>query len=205
MQAIRILFVTLAQFALGAANACQIHGPSVEFAQKASVAAIGRAVAERESGLKKLMQVEVTEMLQGQTIHSLEAMAPCALVNVGDTVVVAQIDASWVVLPADMYEASFREATAAVRWNLEKKMHLIRKAYDALPDGGAFIAIENIIDDARRENAFGLLMSLNMLIEFGDASDYTSADFREWCGAVGFTRFEMIPLAGPSSAAVAYK
>src|SRR5687768_10955695 len=90
-------------------------------------------------------------------------------------------------------------------WNLEKKLQLIRKAYDALPEGGALIAIENVIDDARRENAFGLLMSLNMLIEFGDAADYTGADFRTWCGQVGFTRFEMIPLAGPSSAAVAYK
>ncbi len=90
-------------------------------------------------------------------------------------------------------------------WNLDQKMHLIRNAYDALPEGGVFIAVENVIDDARRENVFGLLMSLNMLIEFGDASDYTGAEFREWCGAVGFKRFEMIPLAGPSSAAVAYK
>lgn len=90
-------------------------------------------------------------------------------------------------------------------WNLEKKMHLIRSAYEALPEGGAFIVIENLIDDARRENAFGLLMSLNMLIEFGDAFDYTEADFHGWCSEVGFTRFETIPLAGPSSAAVAYK
>jgi hypothetical protein len=90
-------------------------------------------------------------------------------------------------------------------WNLENKKHLIKKAYDALPVGGAFIAVENIIDDARRENTFGLLMSLNMLIEFGDAFDYTGADFRDWCGEVGFSRFEIIPLAGPSSAAVAYK
>lgn len=90
-------------------------------------------------------------------------------------------------------------------WNLEKKKILIGKAYDALPDGGAFIAIENLIDDARRENAFGLLMSLNMLIEFGDAFDYTAADFREWCSEVGFSRFDVIPLAGPTSAAVAYK
>ena len=62
-------------------------------------------------------------------------------------------------------------------WNLVDKKLLIKKAYDALPEGGAFIAIENIIDDARRENAFGLLMSLNMLIEFGDAFDYTGAKF----------------------------
>jgi len=90
-------------------------------------------------------------------------------------------------------------------WNLEKKKVLIRKAWEALPEGGALVAIENLIDDARRENAFGLLMSLNMLIEFGDAFDYTGADFREWCGEAGFRRFEVLPLAGPASAAVAYK
>jgi hypothetical protein len=90
-------------------------------------------------------------------------------------------------------------------WNLENKKILIKKAYNALPDGGALIAIENLIDDARRENAFGLLMSLNMLIEFGDAFDYTGADFREWCSEVGFKRFEVINLTGPTSAAIAYK
>ena len=90
-------------------------------------------------------------------------------------------------------------------WNLEKKMHLIRAAYDALPPGGALVAIEALIDDARRENVQGLLMSLNMLIEFGDAFDYSGADFRKWCGEAGFKRFEVIHLAGASSAAVAYK
>jgi hypothetical protein len=90
-------------------------------------------------------------------------------------------------------------------WNLQKKKILIKKVYDALPEGGAFIAIENVIDDARRENLFGLLMSLNMLIEFGDAFDYTGEDFRKWCGEAGFRRFEVIGLAGPTSAVVAYK
>lgn len=90
-------------------------------------------------------------------------------------------------------------------WNLERKMQLIRAAYDALPTGGAFIAVEALIDDARRENVFGLLMSLNMLIEFGEAFDFSGADFRKWCGEVGFKRFEVIHLAGPSSAAIAYK
>jgi hypothetical protein len=90
-------------------------------------------------------------------------------------------------------------------WNLEKKKLLIKKAYDALTEGGAFVVIENLIDDARRENMFGLLMSLNMLIEFGDAFDYTGSNFRDWCSEVGFKRFEIIQLAGPTSAAVAYK
>jgi len=90
-------------------------------------------------------------------------------------------------------------------WNLEKKMHLIRSAYDALPSGGALVAVEALIDDARRENLFGLLMSLNMLIEFGDAFDYSGADFRKWCSEVGFKRFDVLPLSGASSAAIAYK
>jgi hypothetical protein len=90
-------------------------------------------------------------------------------------------------------------------WNLERKMHLIEAAYDALPEGGAFIAIENLIDDQRRENAFGLLMSLNMLIEFGDAFDFTGADFAGWCKEVGFKEASVLPLAGPTSAGIAYK
>ncbi|HVR81514.1 MAG TPA: methyltransferase [Luteimonas sp.] len=90
-------------------------------------------------------------------------------------------------------------------WNLEKKMHLVRAAYDALPPGGAFVVIENLIDDERRENAFGLMMSLNMLIEFGDAFDFTASDFFQWCREVGFSRTEVIPLAGSASAGVAYK
>jgi hypothetical protein len=90
-------------------------------------------------------------------------------------------------------------------WNLERKMQLIRAAYDALPPDGAFVAVEALIDDERRENVFGLLMSLNMLIEFGEAFDFSGADFRKWCREAGFRRFEVIHLAGPSSAAVAYK
>lgn len=56
---------------------------------------------------------------------------------------------------------------------------MIQKACAALPAGGALIAIENVIDEARRKNAFGLPMSLNMLIEFGVAGgcDYTGAQY----------------------------
>ena len=90
-------------------------------------------------------------------------------------------------------------------WNLDGKLHLIGAAYDALPEGGAFIVIENLIDDARRENAFGLMMSLNMLIEFGDAFDYTGSDFAGWCKDAGFKDTEVLPLVGPASAGIAYK
>lgn len=90
-------------------------------------------------------------------------------------------------------------------WDEDQKQALIAKAYDAVNTGGILIAIENVIDDARRENAFGLLMSLNMMIETPGGSDYTAAQFDEWCSSVGFTHTEVVQLAGPSSAAVAYK
>jgi hypothetical protein len=92
-------------------------------------------------------------------------------------------------------------------WNEDGKRQLIRKAYAALSPGGALIAIESVIDDARRQNAFGLLMSLNMLIEFGadGGFDYTGAQYDGWCRDAGFSRTELVPLAGPSSAAIAYK
>jgi hypothetical protein len=90
-------------------------------------------------------------------------------------------------------------------WNLEQKLLLIQKAYDALPPGGALVTIEALIDDERRSNTFGLLMSLNMLIEFGEAFDYSGADFRGWCEPIGFRKFEVMHLQGAHSAAIAWK
>ena len=90
-------------------------------------------------------------------------------------------------------------------WNLDNKMHLIRAAYDALPDGGVLITVESLIDDARREHVVGLMTSLNMMIEFGDAFDYSAADFAGWCREVGFRDITVLPLTGIISAAVAYK
>jgi hypothetical protein len=49
------------------------------------------------------------------------------------------------------------------------------------------------------------MMSLNMLVEFGDAFDYTGADFQGWCRAAGFSRYEVLHLNGPCSAAIAFK
>ncbi len=113
--------------------------------------------------------------------------------------------------PVDFFTDEFPKADIVTMgmilhdWNLANKKMLIAKAFRALPEGGAFAAIENIIDDDRRDNAFGLMMSLNMLIEFGEAFDFTGAQFEEWCTEAGFSRVEIIPLLGPASAAVAYK
>jgi O-methyltransferase domain/Dimerisation domain len=82
-------------------------------------------------------------------------------------------------------------------WNLETKRMLVRKAYEVLPGGGAYIVYESIIDDDRSGNAFGLLMSLNMLIETPDGFDYTGADCSEWMKQAGFREARIQHLVGP--------
>ena len=90
-------------------------------------------------------------------------------------------------------------------WNLDEKKMLIRKAYEALPSGGAFIVYEAIIDDDRSKNAFGLLMSLNMLIETPGGFDYTGADCVGWMKEAGFRETRVEHLVGPDSMVVAIK
>lgn len=90
-------------------------------------------------------------------------------------------------------------------WNLSEKQTLVAKAYEALPDGGALIVFDAIIDDERRRNAFGLLMSLNMLIETPRGSDYTAADCQGWTRAIGFRDTYVEHLAGPDSMVVGVK
>jgi len=90
-------------------------------------------------------------------------------------------------------------------WNLEEKKMLIRKAYDAIPDGGALIVYDSMIDDDRSKNAFGLLMSLNMLIETPGGFDYTGADCMGWMKEAGFRHTRVEHLVGPDSMVVGTK
>jgi cyclopropane fatty-acyl-phospholipid synthase-like methyltransferase len=90
-------------------------------------------------------------------------------------------------------------------WNLDEKKTLLAKAHAALPDGGALIVFESVIDDERRENAFGLLMSLNMLIETPGGFDYTGADCQAWMREIGFRETYVEHLAGPDSMVVGMK
>ena len=90
-------------------------------------------------------------------------------------------------------------------WGTKDKKMLIKKAYDALPKGGAFVVIENIIDNNRSKNAFGLLMSLNMLIETTEGYDFSFSDFDDMVKEAGFKSTALMPLTGPTSAAIALK
>jgi hypothetical protein len=90
-------------------------------------------------------------------------------------------------------------------WDLAQKKMLIGKAYDALPKGGALVVYEAFIDDERRENAMGLLMSLNMLIETPGGFDYTSADCKQWMVEAGFRETGVERLAGAESMVIGIK
>lgn len=90
-------------------------------------------------------------------------------------------------------------------WDLEQKRMLLAKAYAALPEGGRLIVYDAIIDDERRQNAFGLLMSLNMLIETNGGFDYTGADCVGWMKEAGFREAVVQPLAGPDSMVIGTK
>ena len=90
-------------------------------------------------------------------------------------------------------------------WDLPTKKMLIKKAFDAVPTGGALVVYEAIIDDDRSKNAFGLMMSLNMLIETPGGFDYTGADCAAWMKEAGFTQTRVEPLVGPDSMVVAIK
>ena len=89
--------------------------------------------------------------------------------------------------------------------NLETKKRLMEKCYDAVNPGGTFVAIDHIIDDERRKNTMGLMMSLNMLVYYGDAFDYTGAQFEAWAEEVGFEAVQVRHLNGPTSMGIAHK
>jgi hypothetical protein len=90
-------------------------------------------------------------------------------------------------------------------WDLATKKMLIRKAHEALPTGGALVVYESIIDDDRSKNTFGLLMSLNMLIETPGGFDYTGADCTAWMHEAGFHSTRVEHLVGPDSMVIGIK
>lgn len=90
-------------------------------------------------------------------------------------------------------------------WDLAQKKMLLGKVFDALPKGGAVVVYDAIIDDDRRKNAFGLLMSLNMLIETPGGFDYTGEDCQTWMREAGFSKTRVEPLVGPDSMVIGLK
>lgn len=113
--------------------------------------------------------------------------------------------------PGDFFSGVLPQADVLIMghilhdWDLDQKKMLLAKAYAALPSGGALIVYEALIDDERKQNAFGLLMSLNMLIETTGGFDYTGADCKGWMREVGFRETRVQHLVGPDSMVIGIK
>jgi precorrin-6B methylase 2 len=137
----------------------------------------------------------------------LPPVSPIALENISKMGVANKVQ----IKSGDFFNDSFPKADIITMgnvlhdWGTTDKKMLISKAYDALPEGGALVVIENIIDNERRENAFGLMMSLNMLIETTEGYDFTADDFEEWAMEAGFIKTINMKLTGPTSAVIAIK
>jgi SAM-dependent methyltransferase len=129
----------------------------------------------------------------------------------GDFVVNAGLGNRLRFFPGDFFANQLPSADVLIMghilhdWNMDEKRALLEKAHAVLPDGGALIVYEAIIDDERRANAFGLLMSLNMLIETPEGFDYTAADCQRWMREAGFNETYVQHLVGPDSMVVAIK
>lgn len=159
------------------------------------------------SGATLSIQVALHQPHMSCTSLDLPPVEPIANENIQKFKVADRVKA----ISGDFFVDDFPKADVIVMgnilhdWGMDKKQVLIKKAYDALPENGAFVVIENIIDNERSNNIFGMTMSLNMLIETQNGFDYTLSDFDQWTSKAGFSSVELLPLAGPSSAAIAYK
>ena len=113
--------------------------------------------------------------------------------------------------PGDFFKDALPTADVLImghvlhNWNLEEKRALIRKAFEALPEGGVLLVYEALIDDERRHNAFGLLMSLNMLLVTAGGFNYAGAECESWMREAGFSATRVEHLVGPDSMVVATK
>jgi precorrin-6B methylase 2 len=137
----------------------------------------------------------------------LPQVSPIAIENVSKMGVANKVQ----VFSGDYFEDPLPAADVITMGNIlhghglnDKKM-LISKAYEALPKGGSLVVIENIIDDDRRHDTMGLLMSLNMLIETTEGFNFTFEDFELWVSEAGFKETSLMKLTGPTSAAIAIK
>ncbi len=159
------------------------------------------------SGADLSIQIALHQPQMLSSTFDLPEVAPVAKRNISNKEVADRVK----VVSGNFFTDVFPKADIITMgnilhdWGLEDKKLLIKKAYEALPEGGAFVVIENVIDDDRKENAFGLLMSLNMLLETYGGFDYTAADFTGWAKEAGFKQINIMHLTGPSSALIAYK
>lgn len=182
-------------------------GAFMAFAQKFDFS--GYKTLTDAGGCSGLLSILVANHQSHMSCVSMDLPGVTAIAE--KTIAKAGLNGRVKAVSGDFFKDAFPAADMVVMgnilhdWDEQQKIGLMKSAYAALPRGGAFIAIENVIDGDRKANVFGLLMSLNMLIETGTGFDYTLADFNRWAMQVGFSSTSLLPLVGPTSAAIAIK
>lgn len=83
-------------------------------------------------------------------------------------------------------------------WTPEKNRTILRKCFDALPQGGALIVSELMMDDDKTGPVPAALMSLNMLIET-EGLNYTWSEYTGWMEEAGFREIKRIPVESPGA------
>jgi precorrin-6B methylase 2 len=183
------------------------RGNFIAFAQGFDFSAYATLVDIGGAGGYLAAQVALHNPAMHTYTFDLPPVAPIAKENIAGLNLSDRVT----VLSGDFFTEDFPRADVITMgmilhdWGLDEKRVLIRKAFDALPEGGAFVVLENIIDENRSQNVFGLMMSLNMVIETETGFDFTASEFEAWAKEAGFNRVETMPLRGPTSAVIAYK
>ncbi len=160
-------------------------------------------------GAGAMLSIQVTRQNPHMKCISLDLSSVCFIAR--ENIRAAGMEGKIEIREGDFFDGPFPSADVITMgnilhdWGTTDKKTLIRKAYDALTEGGSLVVIETIIDNERKENAMGLLMSLNMLLETHQGYDMTYGTFDCFTREVGFRDSYLLPLAGPVSAAIAVK
>ncbi len=102
--------------------------------------------------------------------------------------------------PADLYAVG----RILHDWGEEKIHKLLSAVIAALPDGGALLIAEKLLDDDRAGPAWAQLQSLNMLV-CAEGKERTLGEYEALLRKAGFSRVEAKRCAGPLDAVLAWK
>jgi acetylserotonin N-methyltransferase len=89
-------------------------------------------------------------------------------------------------------------------WEESKIRRLLRAVYERLPQGGALLVAEKLLNDDRSGPPWSILQSLNMLV-CTEGKERTLAEYEELLKAAGFSRVEGRRTSSPLDAVLAVK
>ena len=112
--------------------------------------------------------------------------------------------------PGDMFDDKLPEGADAILffhifeiWSLERNTALLRKFYDALPEGGVVLVYNFVCaDDDTGSLSAGLISPYFLTLASGEGMAYSAADMEESVLAAGFSRVERFEEMGFSHSLV---